>query len=169
MSACKACLHPDVLSIDVALLAGESQRSVARRFGLSKDGVRRHVDRDLVLVPTPGKETSHEPTVPPTGETSALDEMRALVESLKATPTEGLSPVVQMAIAREKRLAVVELAKIAPPPPPAGGIDWSQSQEWSEFACFLEDWLRDQDPRLPGAFRLFVKEYLVREGLGEQS
>jgi hypothetical protein len=93
MSACKTCLHPEIQIIDAALLAGESQRKIAARFGLSKDGVRRHVDRDLVQVPTPGKESPHGPTVPDVGETSALDEMRALVKSLKETPTEGLSPL----------------------------------------------------------------------------
>jgi hypothetical protein len=169
MRPCKTCVHPEILSIDAALLAGESGRSVARRFGLSVPAVQRHVNRDLVQMPTPGGRTPHEPTGAPTGETSALDEMRALVKSLKETPTAGLSPVVQMAIAREKRLAVVELAKIAPPPPPNGGIDWSQSQEWTEFACFWEDWIVKQDPALLVAWRLACREYLVAQGIGEQA
>jgi hypothetical protein len=45
--------------------------------------------------------------------------MLSLVANLKATPTDGLSPVAAMALAREKRLAVVELGKLAGPPPPA--------------------------------------------------
>ena len=169
MRGCKVCAHPEIQTIDAALLAGESGRSVGRRFGLTVSTVQRHQARDMVQVPRPGERQALKANTGGVGETSALDEMRALVKSLKETPTAGLSPVVQMAIAREKRLAVVELAKIAPPPPPNGGVDFSQTQEWTEFACFLEDWLRDQDPSLPAAFRLAVKEYLVKESLGGTS
>jgi hypothetical protein len=48
-----------------------------------------------------------------------MEEMQALIDSLKVTPPGGLSPVAEMARVREIRLAVVELAKIAGPPPPA--------------------------------------------------
>jgi hypothetical protein len=166
MIKCRTCLHPDVVAIDAALLRGEKQRAVGRQFGLSHDSVRRHVDRDLMAPePAPGQQVR--PVEPEGGEPTALDEMRALVESLKATPTAGLSPTVRMMIAREKRLAVVELAKIAPPPPPNGGIDWSQSQEWAEFCCWWEQWMLTRDPTraLLNDWRAACHERLARGDL----
>jgi hypothetical protein len=164
---CKACLHPEILSIDAALRTSESQRSVARRFGLSKDGVRRHVDRDLAPMPMPAEGTPQSRAQAPTGDRTALQELQELVQNLKDTPLEGLSPTVQLAIAREKRLAVVELAKVLPPPAPLGGIDFSQTLEWTEFASFLEAWLKKQDPNLLPGFRAAVRNHLIAEHLGE--
>jgi len=39
---CTACKHPEAKAVDAALLAGESVRAVARRFGLSSGAVDRH-------------------------------------------------------------------------------------------------------------------------------
>lgn len=39
---CSVCTHPKRLEIDRALVAGEPLRAIARRFGVSKDALRRH-------------------------------------------------------------------------------------------------------------------------------
>jgi transposase len=36
---CTVCDHPEIHSIDQALVSGESYRSVAKRFGLSESAV----------------------------------------------------------------------------------------------------------------------------------
>lgn len=47
MAECVTCAHAEREEIDRALVSGESQRSVAARFGLSKDTVRRHAAAHL--------------------------------------------------------------------------------------------------------------------------
>ena len=42
--SCSVCTHPKRAEIDRAILSGESYRAIARRFGLSKDAIRRHRD-----------------------------------------------------------------------------------------------------------------------------
>jgi hypothetical protein len=123
---CRACLSPSVAQIDAATRAGRSDPSIGREFGLSKDSIRRHRLHGHVSTVSEATEASQNgPELPRTNassepaRTDALQEMLALVANLKATPADGLSPVAAMALAREKRLAVVELGKLAGPPPPA--------------------------------------------------
>jgi hypothetical protein len=42
--ACTVCSHPRRKQIDIALVGGTSNRTVARHFGLSEPSVRRHLD-----------------------------------------------------------------------------------------------------------------------------
>jgi transposase len=44
---CTVCDHPEIHSIDQALVSGESYRSVAKRFGLSESAVYRHKTEHL--------------------------------------------------------------------------------------------------------------------------
>jgi hypothetical protein len=46
-AACTVCSHEGLRDIDAALVAGTSQRQVARDYGLSKDAMRRHFDSHL--------------------------------------------------------------------------------------------------------------------------
>jgi hypothetical protein len=44
---CQACRHVDLARIDMLLASGASQRSVARRFSLSKDALSRHWNQHI--------------------------------------------------------------------------------------------------------------------------
>lgn len=46
--ACTICAHPDRQEIDSELLAGKSCRSIAGRYGLSKDAINRHLLNHVV-------------------------------------------------------------------------------------------------------------------------
>ena len=45
--SCSVCSHPKRDEIDQALVRGEPIRAIARRFGLSKDSIRRHAQNHL--------------------------------------------------------------------------------------------------------------------------
>ena len=53
--ACTVCAHPKRTAIEAALAAGESQREVAARFGLSKTALVRHAQH---APPAPPKRTA---------------------------------------------------------------------------------------------------------------
>ena len=44
---CAVCDHPERDSIDAAIVAGQSIRGIARRYGVSKDSVSRHAQNHL--------------------------------------------------------------------------------------------------------------------------
>ncbi len=48
---CKVCGHPERASIDAAIVAGEPQRSIAVRYGLSKGSVARHTQHSASVGP----------------------------------------------------------------------------------------------------------------------
>jgi hypothetical protein len=157
-TTCRACNHPGVAQIDAAILAGMSKMAIGRIFDLHRKTVERHETNGHVAVrgvrgphapqaplepafsPRRAPEAPAQPPVE--GDGTALGEMQALVANLKATPTDGLSPVAALALAREKRLAVVELSKIAGPPPPAH----SPMDSWPTLRRILLDAL-EGEPR----------------------
>jgi hypothetical protein len=55
MRTCSICGHPDRASIDTAILAGGTNRGIARSFGLSDDALRRHAARHLELATSDAK------------------------------------------------------------------------------------------------------------------
>ena len=44
---CSVCTHPQRESIDRAIVEGQSNRAIARQYGLSKDAVARHAEKHL--------------------------------------------------------------------------------------------------------------------------
>lgn len=47
MPSCTICTHPQRVSIDMALVAGASQRTIAKQYGVSSAAVKRHKDAHL--------------------------------------------------------------------------------------------------------------------------
>ena len=44
---CSVCVHTERESIDQAIVEGQSNRAIARQYGLSKDAVARHAEKHL--------------------------------------------------------------------------------------------------------------------------
>ena len=53
---CTVCIHPDLGSIDAALVAGEPYRSIAKRFGAGASAVYRHLQDHLPAALAKAKE-----------------------------------------------------------------------------------------------------------------
>ncbi len=89
---CRVCAHPDRTAIDLALVRGDSHRTVVDRFNLAKSSVTRHAKHSRAVVrATNAADVNHERTV-----LAGVKEMQAaalaVFEAVKYE-TEGLSPL----------------------------------------------------------------------------
>jgi len=110
MAVCKVCMHPDRPDIDAALVTGITNVDAAKRWGMSRDSIRRH--RDAHLSPALQAVAAHRETA---GAKTALERMEALYEKasavLDAASEEGKASLSLAAI-RELRGIVELLAKL---------------------------------------------------------
>jgi len=109
---CKACEHPKLAEIDAALTAGQPQRAIAERFGLSPAGVSRHHVRHRASISSPV-----EPG--PSGDLrTAADRLVALqaqAARLSATAqSRYASPNVRTVADRELRATIEAIHRIEP-------------------------------------------------------
>ena len=112
MRRCAACSVAGSTALDAALAAGQPQAAVARRFGLSKHVVHRHVANGHAR--SAGSVRS--PVTAGPG-ASAEQQIRSIVESLDAVDLSALPTTAAMQVVRERRLAAEALAKLSGPEP----------------------------------------------------
>ena len=127
---CTVCTHPKRDEIDRALIAGEPYRDIARRYGLSKDALRRHrehIPRDLAR----SREAE---------EVARADELLGQVQELrdralsildKAERSKDLRTALQAI--REARQCVELLAKLAGELSGAPQVNILLSPQWVEL------------------------------------
>jgi hypothetical protein len=77
---CSVCIHPDRLQIDQAIVSGNSYRTVAQQFALSRDAVVRHRRHLSVAVAKP---LSSEQISPPETLLGQLEELKSEAQRLK--------------------------------------------------------------------------------------
>jgi hypothetical protein len=109
---CSVCLHPDHETADAQLRVKASYRSVAKRYGLSRDAVRRHVISGHVP-PEPVEESTTTPD--PTGPYNPIDALRADLALVNGMDPATMSATAAMALFAERRRLNVELARLDPP------------------------------------------------------
>lgn len=107
---CKVCAHPDRAEIEAAIVGGLSNVQAGKRWGVSKDSIRRHKDGHLspaLRAVAAGRETA--------GAVKALDRLEALYAQassvLEAANSEGKASLSLAAI-KELRGIVELLARL---------------------------------------------------------
>ncbi len=127
---CTVCTHPKRDEIDRALIAGEPYRDIARRYGLSKDALRRHREH----IP---KELARSREAE---EVARADELLGQVQELrdralsildKAERSKDLRTALQAI--REARQCVELLAKLAGELSEAPQVNILLSPQWVEL------------------------------------
>lgn len=110
VAKCKVCSHPDRADIEAAIAGGMSNAEAGRRWGMSREAVRRHKDAHLspaLRAVVAGRESA--------GAVKALDRLEALYAKassvLDAAEAEGKASLSLAAI-RELRGIVELLARV---------------------------------------------------------
>lgn len=108
MTRCAACRHPDVDAIEAALAAGTSAREVARRFGLGRGIIARHVRH----IDTVTAEPSPDLLDPDPGR-RAMASLDASLDVLERAEAHGRLPLLIGALrgARSAARAVARLSE----------------------------------------------------------
>jgi len=100
---CSVCAFPGVEEVNRALVAGEAQRAVARRFGLSRHAVHRHANNHLPAVMLQGQaEREH----------SAAEDLAAHLEDLRNQAQEIKGLALKAGDLRCGLQAIRELARL---------------------------------------------------------
>jgi hypothetical protein len=126
---CTVCNHPGIVLINKAILAGQSDYKIAGAFGLNRGVVRNHrakvhpglekldPSRDQVQVggrPAVGSGDAQEPLG---SEAAPRDRLESLIQRLESE-VNGLD-YLKPELARELRLAYVDLGKLSDNEPPS--------------------------------------------------
>lgn len=137
-SRCKVCAHPERPQIDAAIASGMNNSVAAEKWGLSKDGVRRHRASHLslaLMAVTAQRETG--------GAVKAIDRAEALYSKaeglLEAAQSEGKASLSLAAI-RELRGIVELLAKLTgelDERPTVQVLNVTTSPEWAQVRTVL--------------------------------
>jgi hypothetical protein len=150
---CSACDHDDREDIDAALVAGESYRAIARRFGLSRDAVGRHKAKHLPAAMLAGRDAA---------DTAHGDDLLAQCRDLQTKALGILAKAeksgdLRTAIAanREARGCLELLARLLAELPGGAAVDLFASQDWTQALAVLLAALEPfPDARLAVADRL---------------
>jgi hypothetical protein len=110
VSACSVCALESVEEVDAALVAGTPYRTVAARYGVSKDALVRHKKAHLsdALVPLTGTVVSSDGAL-------VSDRMEALLKNVEGVLNGALlsgKGTLSVSAAREARMGLELLAKL---------------------------------------------------------
>jgi hypothetical protein len=146
---CTVCARPDVVLIEAAIRGGMSKAAVSRAYGLGKMPVQRHASGHMLPVrrttATVGRTAAPGPVLGPDGgDVQPAQTVRERLEGhlarLEGLLASGdLSMTLSLASLKEVRLLAESLAKQFPAPDV--DRDFSETQDWAEFATAMADWV----------------------------
>ena len=110
VTRCRACAHPDLAGIEAALAAGTSARAVARRYGIGRGVISRHLRHSTAAATGPAPDLLD--ADPGRRAMAALD---AALEALERAEAEGRLALTVAAI-RGARSAARQVASLASGP-----------------------------------------------------
>jgi transposase-like protein len=138
VNRCETCASPLVAQADALVVADASIASIARRLGLSKQSLARHV-RNGHVAPRPPAEPARPADEPEAGEAperSLAEELKAQLRDLNAIDAAKLSASARIDLFESRRRTVESLARVEPPRP-ATSVGWREVQGVPEMLAVL--------------------------------